>query len=372
VTTSIKRNILLNPGPATTTDSVKMAMVVPDICPREQDFVNIMSEVMAGLLRVVGADEEYDCVIFAGSGTAIMDSVINSVVPLQGKLLIINNGAYGERIVNIAAAYNIEYVELEFPWTEQPELSLIEETLKRDISITHIALVHHETTTGLLNPLKDIGAISHAFGKSLICDAISSFAGIPINIGENNIDYLMSTSNKCIQGMAGCSFAICKNSEIIKSQNIPKRSFYLNLYNQHKYFQKQGEMQFTPPVQVMYALKQAISEYFEEGGTERYKRYCKNWDILTEGLTRMGFDLLLGKELQSKLLVTVIEPEHEKYNFYLMHDLLYKRSFTIYPGKIGNFNTFRIAVMGAIDSQDIKRFLNALREVLHIMNVDLQ
>jgi 2-aminoethylphosphonate-pyruvate transaminase len=260
---NIKRNILLNPGPATTTDTVKMAQVVPDICPREQEFVDVIDEVRQGLLDVVGADDYYTCVLFAGSGTAVMDAVINSVVPPNKKIMVINNGAYGERMVKIARAYGIGCVNLKAPWTQSPDLKHVEKAIKGDPEISHVAMVHHETTTGLLNPLKEVGWIANSLGRIFIADTISSFAGIPINIKNDHIDYLMSTSNKCIQGMAGVSFVICKKSEIEKTANYLPRSFYLSLYQQYKYFEEHGEMQFTPPVQVIYALRQAIKEYFD-------------------------------------------------------------------------------------------------------------
>lgn len=367
-----KRNILLNPGPVTTTDSVKMSMVVPDICPREKEFVDILTEVREGLLEIAGADDNnYTSILIAGSGTAVMDSVINSTVPQNKKIMIINNGAYGERMVKIAKAYNIKYVELKFSWTESLDLNVTEKALNLDHEITHVAMVHHETTTGLLNPLREMGKLVKGLDKVFIVDAISSFAAIPIDIKSDKIDYLMSTSNKCIQGMPGISFVIAKKNELEKTANIPPRSFYLNLFNQYKYFEDYGEMQFTPPVQIVYALRQAIKEYQEEGGANRYKRYIENWKILTKGLKKMGFILLLDDSLQSYILTTVIEPDHPNYEFKKLHDILYDKGFTIYPGKIGIKNTFRIANMGAIDQNDITNFLTILDETLKKLQIDL-
>ena len=177
----IKRNILLNPGPATTTDSVKYAQVVSDICPREKEFGQLMKSVATDLKKIVGGDENYITVLFAGSGTAAMDSVINSVVPPNRKILIINNGAYGERMVNIAKAYSINYVNLKFNMDVFPDLKKIENTLLEDEQIACVAVVHHETTTGLLNPIKEIGSIVKKYNKLFIIDTISSFAGIPFS-----------------------------------------------------------------------------------------------------------------------------------------------------------------------------------------------
>ena len=368
---NVDRKILLNPGPATTTDSVKMAMVVPDICPREKDFVEVMQEVRQGLLRAVRAGNDYTCVLFGGSGTAAMDAVINSVVPPKKKILVINNGAYGERMIKIANGYNIDCAELVFPWNDLPDLNTIERTLDDDMDITHIAVVHHETTSGLLNPLKELEEIARSSGKTLVVDAISSFAGIPIDMSEDGIDYLMSTANKCVEAMVGVSFVICKKEEIEELANWPPRSFYLDLYSQYRYMEETGEMRFTPPVQVIYALRQAVRELLEEGLEKRFERYKENWSVLTIGLKKMGFQLFLEDEKQSGILTSVVEPDHPNYDFMTMHDLLYEKGFTIYPGKIGTANTFRVANLGAINAEDIRRFLQALKTTLDQMNVVL-
>lgn len=365
----IKRNILLNPGPATTTDSVKYAQIVPDICPREKEFGRIIQQIREDLVKIVKGDGNYTSILFGGSGTSVMDACINSVVPSNKKIAIINNGAYGERMVKIAKVYRIPCIELFFEWGKMPDLAKIKKTLERNKNIACLAMIHHETTTGMLNPVKEVGEIVKEFKCVFIVDTISSFAGIPINIKDYKIDFMMSTSNKCIQGMAGLSFVICKKQELEKTKDYSKRSFYLNLYQQYDYFEKKGEMQFTSPVQVAYALRQAIKEYFEEGGENRYRRYTQNWKILRKGLKKMGFRFLLKKEEESHILTTILEPEDPNYDFNKMHDLLYEKGFTIYPGKIGKKNTFRLANMGAIDHKDIEKFLIALKEALNEMGM---
>lgn len=363
----VKRNILLNPGPATTTDTVKYAQVVPDICPRENEFADVLKGIRVDLVKIVHGGNDYTSVLFTGSGTAVMDSAINSVVPPDKKIAIIVNGAYGERMVKIAKAYRIPYVEVNFQYGEKIEVAKVEKILKTDKEIACVAMVHHETTTGILNPIKEIGKISEENSCAFIVDAISSYAGIPININEYNIDFLMATSNKCIQGMAGIAFIICRKDELEKIKNYPKRSFYLDLYDQYKYLEETGQTQFTPPVQTMYALRQAIKEYFEEGEENRYMRYSENWKVLRKGLLDMGFKLLLNEDDESHILLTVFEPNNQNYSFENMHNFLYERGFTIYPGKIGNKKTFRLANMGDIDVRDIKKFLVVLNE--YIMNI---
>lgn len=355
----IKRNILLNPGPATTTDTVKYALVVPDICPREEEFTRLIADIRHDLVKIVNGDDEYTSVLFAGSGTAVMDSVVNSVVPADKKIAVVINGAYGERFIDIAQSYNIPCVPIRFDWGQRIDLAFVERFIKNDDSIACVAIVHHETTTGIRNPIREIGRIAKKYNCTYIVDAISSYAGIPIDIKDIHADFLLSTSNKCIQGMAGLSFVICKKNTLESIAHNPKRSFYLDLYSQYAYLESTGQTQFTPPVQIVYSLKQAIAEYFKEGGNQRYARYSENWRTLRSGLLDLGFSLLLEEENESHILITVIEPEDPAFNFEEMHDYLYDRGFTIYPGKMKK-KTFRVAVMGAIDYHDIEKFLIVL------------
>jgi 2-aminoethylphosphonate aminotransferase len=362
---AVPRKILLNPGPATTTDSVKAALVVPDICPREQEFVNLLQEVRSALVRIAGGDPEaYTCVLLAGSGTAAMDSVLNSVVPADGAVLVINNGAYGERLAAIARCYQLPMYELKFSWGEWPDLLLIRQMLEKHQEISHLAMVHHETSTGLLNQLPEIATLARDRGVSLVVDAISSFGGVPLNVTTDHIDYLLSSSNKCLQGMAGLAWVICRRDALEQSRVIPARSYYLNLYQQYRHFEANGQMQFTPPVQIVYALAQAIREFLAEGAAEHFQRYQRNMATLISGLHQLGFKTLLPIKRQSPLLTTVLEPVDPNYSFTRLHNSLYDRGFTIYPGKMQDNSTFRLATIGDLHEADIRAFLSALKEVL--------
>jgi 2-aminoethylphosphonate aminotransferase len=363
---SIKRNILLNPGPATTTDTVKYAMVVPDICPREKEFGLLVEEITEMLVQVVNGGDRYRAVIFAGSGTAAVDAVINSVIPQHKSLLVVSNGAYGARMVEIAQNYAIPVVKYDIEYGDYPLIDEVETLLKKHKgTISHLGIVHHETTTGMLNPIEDMLKLCRRYGIQIIVDTISSYAGIPIDLMNTDYDYIVSTSNKNIQGMAGLSFVIGKK-ELIESQpeQTPTRSYYLNLYQQHRFFSQHRQMQFTPPVQIFYALKQALKEYFSEGGKNRYLRYCTNWQTLVDGLMDLGFKLLLPLDQQSKLLTAVLEPSDRHYNFKQMHDFLLARDFTIYPGKGAKKSTFRVANIGQIFKDDIIAFLRALDQYI--------
>ena len=365
----MERKILLTPGPATTSDSVKKAQVIPDICPREKEFGYLLTSISTDLTKIAGGDEEYACVLFGGSGTAGMDAALGSIV--NGKVLVINNGAYGKRFVDIAKSYSIKFKEIVFNWNEEIDLKKIENELSNDREIKYIAIVHHETTTGVLNPIKEIGELAKKYNCVFIVDAISSFAGIPFSVKECNIDFMISTSNKCIQGMPGVFFIISKKIELEKLKEYPKKSFYLNLYLNYEYFKKNNQTPFTPPVQTIYALRKAIDEFFKEGAENRHRRYMENNKILVEGMENLGFKRALKNLKESGLLTTFWEPVNDNYTFEKMHDLIYKKGFTIYPGKIKE-KTFRLANIGNINSDDIKTFLKVMDETLKEMNLTLK
>jgi 2-aminoethylphosphonate aminotransferase len=308
--------------------------------------------------------------LFGGSGTAGMEACIATIPQQNKKMAIVKNGAYGERMVKIAQVYNLDYIEIPFAINQAAEVRVIEDVLKNNPEITSLAMVHHETTTGLLNPMEAIGKLCKKYNCMLIADAISSYAGIPINIQQSGVDFLIASSNKCIQGMAGLVFVICKKATLEQLRSNPRRSYYLNLIDQCDGFEKTGEMRFTPPVQVVYALKQALKEYFQEGGANRYKRYTANWETLREGLSDMGFQFLLDKSQESHITMTILEPDHPRFEFNHLHDLLYKKRFTIYPGKVGPQKTFRLSSMGDITTKDIKNFLKTMKQTLRTMKVD--
>ena len=366
----IKRNILLNPGPATTSDTVKLAQVVPDICPREKEFGDVMEFVSKEITNFVGSNDKYTTILFGGSGTASVEAMLSSVVD-DRTILIINNGAYGRRMCEIAEVYNLNYIELKSSPIEKINLNELEEIIKKHnlesvrfdkTPISYIAVIHHETTTGILNDIKAIGSICEKYEIDMIVDAMSSFAGIPINMDEMNIKYLASSSNKCIQGMAGVSFVIANKESLEKTKNIKPRNLYLNVYKQYLYFKDNYQMRFTPPVQVLYALKQAIIEAKEETIEKRYERYKECCKILWDGLDKLKLRKLVNEKASSMLLTSIVEPQIEGYSFDDLHDYLYNKGFTIYPGKVCSENTFRIANIGQIYPENMNKFIEILEE----------
>lgn len=359
---NIKRNVLLNPGPATTTDTVKLAQVVPDICPRECDFGQIMLYISNKLASFVGDCDKYTTVLFGGSGTAAVEAMLSSVVG-DGRILIINNGSYGLRMCQIAKSYSLDYYEYASSPVEGLDLNSLEQTIKAaGKKFTHMAVVHHETSTGLLVDIGKIGALAKKYSIVLLTDAMSSYAAVPIDMEKDNISYLASSSNKNIQGMAGVSFVIAKKSDLEGLENIKASNFYLNLYAQYAFFKKENQTRFTPPVQTLYALKQAIDETIAEGIKNRYARYCRSWETLTAELDKLGLSRLVADKDHGRLITAVLEPDHPNYSLDGMHDYLYERGYTIYPGKIGSYKTFRIANIGAIDYKDILNAVALIKE----------
>lgn len=367
---NIKRNVLLNPGPATTTDTVKMAQIVPDICPREKEFADRMAQFRKDILGVVHADpNEYTSVLFCGSGTICIDVCVNSLLPEGRKMLIVDNGAYSSRAAEVCRCYGLPHIDLKSSVYDIPDIKAIEEALEADPDIAVVYCCHHETGTGVLNPIREIGAAAHRHGAILIADTTSSLGMIPIDVERDNIDFCMASAQKGIMAMTGLSFVIGKTAEVVKSKDYPVRSFYCNLYQQYAGFEKNGEMRFTPPVQTVYAALQGLKEYYEEGETPKYERHLRVNKAIHEGLDKLGLKEAIRPEIQSGLVVSVLYPEDPRWDFGKVHDYCYERGFTIYPGKISTSDTFRLCSLGAIDENDIKDFFAVFTEALDKLGI---
>ena len=369
---TVKRNVLLNPGPSTTTDTVKFAQVVPDICPREKEFAGLMKGLREDLVKIVHGDlNKYTSVLFCGSGTLNIDVCINSLLPEGKKVLIVNNGAYSTRAVEICQYYGLPYIDLRFPVDQRPDLGRVEETLKCNPDIGLVHTTHNETGTGILNPIREIGELAHQYGAIFTVDTTSTYAMRPINIEEDNIDFCMASAQKGLMAMTGLSFIVGNRSIIERSKEFPKRSYYCNLYLQYDFFEKTGEMHLTPPVQTIYATIQALKEYWEEGERAKWARHTRVFNAIHAGLDELGFKDVVKREWQSGLVVSVIYPDDPNWDFEKVHDYCYERGFTIYPGKISTTNTFRLCALGAIDENDIKRFFEVFKAALAFYNVKL-
>ena len=366
----IKRNILLNPGPSTTTDTVKMAQVVPDICPREKEFAGLMKQMREDLVRIVhGPLDEYTAVLFCGSGTINIDICLNSLLDKDKKALIINNGAYSTRAAEVCEYYGLPHINLVLPVDDVPDMELVGRTLDDNPDIGIVYITHNETGTGIGNPIREIGRMAHEHGAIFVADTTSTYAMVPIDVKRDNIDFCMASAQKGIMGMTGLSFIVGRKDIIEKSKDYPKRSYYCNLYMQYDFFKRTGEMHFTPPVQTIYAARQALDEYFAEGEEAKWARHTRVMNAIHDGLAALGFREAIRREIQVGLVASVIYPDDENWNFEKVHDYCYERGFTIYPGKITGANTFRLCALGAIDVSDIEDFFAVLKQALKANNI---
>lgn len=357
-----QRMVLMNPGPVNVSERVRRALTGPDLCHRERDFSEILLRVRAKLLRFLGVGSDYSAVCFTGSGTAAMEAATLACLSPGRKLLVIDNGVYGDRIARIAEIGRLPTRVLKYPWHERPDLGELEAALAGDPEIEVVAVIHHETTTGLINPLPEIGALCRRYGKSLLVDSISGMGGEPLDLARDGIGIVIGTANKCLQGQPGVSFVVARRDEIARMDRIPPRSLYLDLARTHAR-QEKGEVTFTPAVQIFYALEAALDEILEEGVARRIARYGARARELREGFRRLGLEFLLRPEWMSNTITTLRLPPGVTYA--RLHDELKKAGFIIYAGQGGLEKTvFRVANMGEITAEDIQRFLAELGRIL--------
>jgi len=365
------RRVLLNPGPATTTDTVKLAQVVEDICPREKEFGEVMVQVSDDLVRIVhGEDAGYEAVLFCGSGSICIDASLSSFLPADSKALIVNNGAYSARAVEVCEYYGMPHVNLSLPIDRPIDPKAVAAALDDNPDVALVYTTHHETGTGVLNPIAAIGAVAHEHNAIFVVDTTSSLAMVPIDIAASNVDACMASAQKGIQGMTGLSFIIARKALIEQSASYPKRSYYCNVFQQYDYFKKAGQMHFTPPVQTIYAARQALKEYFEEGEQAKWERHKAMAERIHAGVEKLGLHETIERAYQSSLVVSIDYPDDAAWDFEKVHDYCRDHGFTIYPGKIAGALTFRICTLGAIEPSDIDDFFIVLGDALRYVGVD--
>ena len=362
--------LLFTPGPLTTSHTVKQAML-RDLGSRDLEFIEIVRDVRHRLLALGGvADKEYEAIIMQGSGTFTLEAVVSSTVPPDGKLLVIINGAYGRRIAQIAEIHNIQTTTLEFPENRVPDLEQIEKTLETDATITNVAVIHCETTTGLMNPVKDIGRIVQKSGARYFVDAMSSFGAVPIDLAEWGIDYLVSSANKCIEGVPGFGFALVRREALMQTEGYA-RNLSLDLLSQWKGLEQNGQFRFTPPTHALLAFHQALLELEAEGGVAgRAARYRTNYETLIVGMRAMGFQEYLEPEDRGYIITSFRFPLHSNFDFDEFYKRLNDRGYVIYPGKVSQADCFRIGTIGRIFESDVNDLLAALRDVVVEMGIE--
>ncbi|MCA9077863.1 MAG: 2-aminoethylphosphonate--pyruvate transaminase [Planctomycetaceae bacterium] len=362
--------LLLTPGPLTTTRTVREAML-RDYSTWDVDYNSLVNDVRGQLTRLASASDDFTTVLMQGSGTFAVEATIGSVIPPDGCLLVVNNGAYGKRILLIAQRLKIDTIEATFAETELPDVEVIDTLLNKHPNVTHVAMVHCETTTGMLNPAAEVGACVKRYGKVFILDAMSSFGGMEMSMESMSADYLISSANKCIQGVPGFGFVICNRSELERTPGWA-RSLSLDLYDQWQTMEAGGgKWRYTSPTHVVRAFAQALSELKVEGGVAaREQRYTTNQRRLVAGMRELGFQTLLPDALHSPIITSFLFPS-DSFDFSQFYDKLKARRFVIYPGKVTNADTFRIGTIGNVHPADIDQLLAAIAEVTREMGVKL-
>ena len=360
-----KRNyLLLTPGPLSTSETVREAML-QDWCTWDKDYnEGIVTPIRKGLLAIAGLDEdEYTDVLLQGSGTYCVEAPSGAAVKPTDKLLILANGAYGKRMAQIAEYYHIDHVLVSLHETELVTGEVARKALEANPDITHLSMVHSETTTGLLNPIEEVAEVLKGRNITFIVDAMSNFGGVPIDMKKLDIDFLVSSANKCIQGVPGFGFIIAKKDKLIATKGNA-RSLSLDIYAQWETMEKGGgKWRFTSPTHVVHAFYQAMKELNEEGGiVARSERYKQNHRTLVDGMRALGFKTLLPDASQGPIITSFLYPTAD-FDFHSFYDQLKAKGFVIYPGKISDADTFRIGNIGDIFPDDMEALLQAIRSI---------
>jgi len=364
--------LLLTPGPLTTSRTVKEAML-RDWGARDSEFMAMNKRVRERLVEIAGGVGTHEAVLLQGSGTFANEGVIGTFVPRDGKVLILINGAYGRRIRQIAERLGRAHVVLETPEDTPPSPAAVAAALDADPAITHGSMVYCETTSGMLNPLAEVAAVVAAAGRRLLIDAMSAFGALPCDAREIRYDALVSSFNKCLEGVPGVAFAICRRAALEEAASAGSvHSVVLDLVDQWRYMEQTGQWRFTAPTHVIAAFDKALTEHAAEGGVEgRGARYRRNCQVLVEGMRALGFRTLLPDDLQAPIIVTFHTSADPRWNFEVFYESLRRRGYVIYPGKLTKADTFRIGCIGRITESDIRGALAATRETLEEMGVRL-
>ncbi|HOT82839.1 MAG TPA: 2-aminoethylphosphonate--pyruvate transaminase [Candidatus Defluviicoccus seviourii] len=364
----MREPILLTPGPLTTSATVKQAML-RDWGSRDAAFIALNRRIRERLLALVQAGDSHVCVPVQGSGTFAVEATIGTLVPGDGRLLVLVNGAYGRRMVRIAEVIGLAVTSLSWPEDEAVDAQALDQALAADPAISHVAVVHCETTSGILNPLQDVADVCARHRRSLLIDAMSSFGALPIDARQTPFAAVMASANKCLEGVPGVGFALIRREALEAAKNNAP-SLSLDLYDQWQGLEANGQWRFTPPTHVLAAFDQALDEHAAEGGVAgRGARYRRNHQILVEGMSALGFAMLVPPLLQAPIIVTFLMPADPRFVFAEFYDRLREKGFAIYPGKLTVAASFRIGCIGRIGEAEIRAALAAIGETMREMGV---
>jgi len=362
---------LFTPGPLTTSLSVKQAML-RDLGSRDIEFMSAVREIRAELLSLAGASEKtHSAIIMQGSGTFSLEAVVSSVVPPGKAILIAINGAYGRRMARIAEIHGARAVAIEFPESSPVDPEKVFDALQADADIAIATCCHCETTSGIINPVREIGHAVSASNREFCVDAMSSFGAVPLSVVDCGVDYLVSSSNKCIEGVPGFGFVIA-NLEALRKKASMARTLCLDLLDQHEALERTGQFRFTPPTHALLAFRQALIELKAEGGVEgRAARYKNNYETLVEGMWELGFTEFLKPDDQGYIITSFYCPKDPRFSFDAFYLYLSERGFVIYPGKVGTADCFRIGSIGRIDKSDVKALLATIADYIQKTGIEM-
>ncbi|KOV24011.1 aminotransferase class V-fold PLP-dependent enzyme [Streptomyces caelestis] len=356
------RVVLMNPGPVNVSEEVRAALSLPDLCHREPEALALMQRIRRKTVLLCGGDESHAAVMLAGSGTTALEATLSSIVPRDGRLLVIDNGHYGERLSRIVSVHGISCARLEFGWGRPVDVTAVDRALAEDPSITHVGLVHHETSTGMLNQLREIGAVVARHGRSLAVDAISSLGAEELDLAADHIDWCVGTANKCLEGFPGVSFVVAPRERLAGLADVPARTFSLDLHRHFVAQEHDGAPAFTLPLQVMAAFDTALDLALREGTSRRHARYTALAERIRTGLTERGLALRLPAAHRASSLTGVALPDGLTYEE--LHDGLKAEGFVVYSTQENGAREFRIANMGQLTEEDITGFLAAFDRVV--------
>lgn len=362
-----KDKALYTPGPLTTSASIKQAML-RDLGSRDGAFIRIVRGIRDALVNLATAQSDaYEAVILQGSGTFSVEAVLTSAIPRNGHALILINGAYGKRMAKICSVAGVQWTGLAFPENTAVDPETVKQALAADGAITHVAVVHCETTTGIMNPIEAIGNVVKAAGRVYFVDAMSSFGAVPLDVAACGIDFLVSSANKCIEGVPGFGLIIA-NRKALEATAGYARSLSLDIHAQWKGLESNGQFRFTPPTHALLAFHRALEELVLEGGVAgRARRYARNHSIIAEGMRAMGFSMYLPAEVQGHIITSFVYPKDPAFDFETFYEKLNERGYVIYPGKVSDADCFRIGNIGRLDENDMRALLDAIRAVMDEM-----
>ncbi|MGR3889233.1 2-aminoethylphosphonate--pyruvate transaminase [Pseudomonas sp. 1152_12] len=362
--------ILLTPGPLTTSARTRQAMMV-DWGSWDERFNQLTASVCEQLLAILNASDSHECVPLQGSGTFAVEAAIGTLVPRDGKVLVLINGAYGKRLARICEVLGRDFSTFETAEDEPTAAADVDRLLHADPAISHVALIHCETSTGILNPLSQIADVVKNHGKRLIIDAMSSFGALPINAREVPFDALIAASGKCLEGVPGMGFVFADKQALAAAKGNC-HSLAMDLFDQHSYMAKTGQWRFTPPTHVVAALHEALLQYVEEGGlTARHQRYARNCQALLDGMAELGLRSFLPSAIQAPIIVTFHAPQDPHYQFKAFYERVKAKGFILYPGKLTEVDTFRVGCIGHVDAAEMRAAVAAIAQALHSMHINL-